>query len=68
MEMNKKEIIVALKRAGWGCTKSGWISPYHKRAFHGISLREAASIEGLESCENLGRIAADVDDFGKVRV
>lgn len=51
--MTKKELVAELKRLGWKHSRGkGWFSPHHKRAFQGISLREAGSLEML-SCEEL---------------
>jgi hypothetical protein len=52
--MSKQEIINELKRLGWKRNRGGWKSPYHRRIFQCLSLREAASLEGLEANENLG--------------
>lgn len=51
--MTKSEIVKRLKELGWVRKKNMWYCPWRKRSFQGITLREAASLELLESTESL---------------
>ena len=53
--LTRRQIIQDLKRLGWKRNRYGWASPRHKRAFRQCSLREAASLECLRSCEDLSQ-------------
>ena len=49
----RKEIISKLKKLGWSVKKQLWFCPWRKRAFQGVSLREAASLEYILASESL---------------
>jgi hypothetical protein len=49
----RRQIVQELQAQGWKRTRKGWASPHHTRSFQDCTLREAASLEGLTSCEDL---------------
>jgi hypothetical protein len=53
--LTRYQIMQEMKRLGWKRNRYGWASPRHKRLFQQCSLREAASLECLLSCEDLSQ-------------
>ncbi len=53
MRLTKKEIEIKLRKLLWRKSKNGWTNRIIPNLHRNLSLREAASIEALESSENL---------------
>lgn len=51
--MTKQNIINSLRTTGWKRIKWRWYNPKHPVGKTGVTLREAASLQCLDSCEDL---------------
>lgn len=53
--MDRGEVIDHLKRVGWTVKQGVWSSPHFKRRHQQLTLREAATLEGLTCHESLSQ-------------